>query len=200
MASPSLQVMASPTLRLSRVSFCCVQVFALACTLLQPLGLRVGLAAAQASVAEEARAVAGVLPGEGADVLVATPGRLVAHVQGTPNFSLRYVAGMLPQGLGLCCSGGASRPTWQHSRGRLRVWWALCRRQAGQAWHGLPLLRHQAASSAAAWARRKPGPSCHPSQSCPRSDVALMPGQFALCAHGPLSQHRCLFLSLTPPK
>jgi superfamily II DNA/RNA helicase len=55
------------------------------------LGLACGLAAAQVPVAAEAAAIVGrpSAPGSGVDVLVATPGRLTAHLRATPGFTLR---------------------------------------------------------------------------------------------------------------
>lgn len=67
------------------------QVFDLLQQLCQGTGLTPALAAAQCSVAEEAAMLVG-RPGcgsSGAAVVVATPGRLVAHLQGTPGFDLR---------------------------------------------------------------------------------------------------------------
>jgi ATP-dependent RNA helicase DDX51/DBP6 len=68
-----------------------VQVHRTLSALAPALALTVGLAAAQQSVAAEAAAVAGrpAAAESGCDVLVATPGRLMAHVQGTPGFTLR---------------------------------------------------------------------------------------------------------------
>jgi superfamily II DNA/RNA helicase len=65
-------------------------------------GLRVGLAAAQSSLADEAAALVGP-PGslaQGVDVLVATPGRLMAHLHSTAGVTLR-VGGLRRQLPGL---------------------------------------------------------------------------------------------------
>lgn len=67
------------------------QVHALFASLCPALGLKAGLAAAQVSVSKEARELVGAASdvASGVDVLVATPGRLMAHLQGTPGFGLR---------------------------------------------------------------------------------------------------------------
>lgn len=68
-----------------------VQVHDLLASLATALGLKVGLTAAQVSVSDEAAAVVGPPsdPLAGVDILVATPGRLMAHLQGTSGFTLR---------------------------------------------------------------------------------------------------------------
>lgn len=62
-------------------------------TLGQAAGLIVALAAAQESVAAEAAKLVATAskPGTGPDLLVATPGRLMAHLQATAGFSIRGV-------------------------------------------------------------------------------------------------------------
>ncbi len=68
-----------------------IQVHALFAQLCPAVGLKAGLMAARSGVSEEAAAVVG-RPSDkdaGVDVLVATPGRLMAHMQGTPGFTLR---------------------------------------------------------------------------------------------------------------
>eukprot|EP00887_Chlorella_sp_A99_P000347 scaffold13.g347.t1 len=64
-----------------------VQVFAVLASLCPALGLRACLAAGRAGLGAEAAALAG----GGVDVVVATPGRLIAHLEGTPGFTLEHL-------------------------------------------------------------------------------------------------------------
>ncbi len=79
------------------------QVYDLFRALAPACGLAAGLAAAQSSPAEEAAALVGP-PGrrhQGVDILVATPGRLMSHLQGTAGLSLQV--GTLLAGAACCC-------------------------------------------------------------------------------------------------
>ncbi|KAK9824495.1 hypothetical protein WJX72_010815 [[Myrmecia] bisecta] len=67
------------------------QVYAVFAALCPFLGLRVGLAAAKGTLAAEAAFLGppgGAEPACGVDILVATPGRLMAHLHGTAGFGL----------------------------------------------------------------------------------------------------------------
>lgn len=105
-----------------------VQVHAVLHALGARAGLRVELAAAQESVAAEGARllVAPGTPDSGPDVLVATPGRLMAHLTGTPGFGLaclRWLVvdeadrllrqdyqGWLPHVLAAAAAGGVCHP------------------------------------------------------------------------------------------
>jgi hypothetical protein len=95
------------------------QVYDLFRALAPACGLKAGLAAAQSSPAEEAAVLVGP-PGmqhQGVDILVATPGRLMAHLQGTAglNLQVRELPGSVwshaarCQVPGCACSPGCSK-------------------------------------------------------------------------------------------
>ncbi|EFN52499.1 hypothetical protein CHLNCDRAFT_138879 [Chlorella variabilis] len=76
-----------------------VQVFGVLAGLCPALGLAACLAAGKASLAAEAQ----LLASGGVDILVATPGRLIAHLEGTPGFTLRHLRFLVIDRLGLHC-------------------------------------------------------------------------------------------------
>ncbi len=82
---------------------CSAQVYKVFAQLCPAMGLCLGLASGKLPLAVEAEVLvdhSGDEPCSAVDVLVATPGRLMSHLQGTPGIHLDNLKMMVSRGLG----------------------------------------------------------------------------------------------------